>query len=463
MAEIIKAGAINVEEFTLITESGQTFDLKTYITELSIYEDMFSNCLSGSAIFVDGSNLVAQIPIIGREIITIRVNNPGFPNSIIHRSFYIYAIQDRAPSSTDRQQIYTLKFISLEGMIDNITFISKKYSGTTDAIAKSIFNDYLQMPRIWNKKYPFPKGISSNDGLTTPSWRTDIPRKNLSVLNTGPASLTPFKTKVTCVVPLWNPFKVLNWLANRSIDASNNSPSVLFWESTQSFYFGSIESIFTAQSNVKERKMYFYGLDNAAIKEIEKGKNTLGEQFKKVEELKITKNTDVLNAQDMGHYSSNMHVMDIATRNYDFYIFDYASNYSSFKHLDGERPTFSTNQIRNVYSYPVFKPKHKGLFDITEENKYEDWVLQRNSIMYDLNNIRVEITVPGFCGTEAGEVVQLYFPNIAEKNNVKDITQLIDPHLSGPYLVTAIRHLILDNKYYMRMELIKESFATSLG
>ena len=45
MAEIIKAGAINVEEFTLITESGQTFDLKTYITELSIYEDMFSNCL----------------------------------------------------------------------------------------------------------------------------------------------------------------------------------------------------------------------------------------------------------------------------------------------------------------------------------------------------------------------------------------------------------------------------------
>jgi hypothetical protein len=463
MAEIIKAGAINVEEFTLITESGQTFDLKTYITELSIHEDMFSNCLSGSVLIADGSNLLGNIPIIGREIITVRVNNPGFVNSTIQRSFFIYAIEDRTPSSTDRQQIYILKFISLEGMIDNITFVSKKYSGTTDEIAKKIFNEYLQFPRIWNKNYPFPSGMTVNESLNVPSWRTNVPQKNLTELVTGPTSLTPFKTKVTCVVPLWTPFKILNWLANRSIDAENDSPSVLFWESSQSFYFASIESIFKAQSDVKLRKMYFYGLDDTAIKQIEKSKNSLTDQFKKVEELKITKNTDILNAQDMGHYASNMHVVDIATKTYDNYIFDYPSNFDKFSHLDGARPTFSTQQVRNPHSYKVFKPKHRGLFDITEETKYEDWVLQRNSIMYDLNNIRIEITVPGFCGTEAGEVVQFYYPNMAEKNNVKDMTKLIDPHLSGSYLVTAIRHIIVENKYYMRMELVKESFATSLG
>jgi len=127
------------------------------------------------------------------------------------------------------------------------------------------------------------------------------------------------------------------------------------------------------------------------------------------------------------------------------------------------RPTFPSQQSRNFFSYRTFRPKHKALFNDYQDPKYEDWVLQRTALSYDLSNMKVEITVPGFCNTEAGEVVDFYYPKMGEKPSNASPADLVDPYLSGSYLVTAIRHIITQDKYYMRMELVKESLATALG
>lgn len=509
-----KAGSVNLDQVVLIKAGTPNveFDLNSYIVELSIFEDIFSNALSGSLVISDSNNLIGSVPIIGGEILNISVSVPGYPNYSIHRSFYVYSIKDRANTSGDRQQMYILYFISLEAMVDNITFISKKYAGDGDDIAKEIFSEYLAMPRYWNKDWKFPAGLSKDNSFTIPDWKKEITTKNLSPLITKKDSdgvvtkmiesgekiaktaakiavdvatggvtnalgINPFSgaKKITFVVPMWTPFKAINWLANRHLDEGSISPTTLFWETTQGFYFTSIDSIFKAQSERGLRKLFFYGLDDAAIKVImdnkaKTGKNTqngLPADYTKVESVLIPKSTDILQSQDNGHYSSNLVTLDIVTKKYQENIFDYASNFSTFEHLHGKKnapqPTFATQQLRNFYSYKTFRPTHTKLFNDYEVPKHEDTVLQRTSILYDISNIKIEISVPGFCTTQAGEVVEFYYPKIGTKPEKLELKNLVDPYLSGSYLVTAVRHIILRDKYYMRLELAKESFATGLG
>jgi hypothetical protein len=464
-APSINPGAVDVKQITLF-KNGEEFQLKEFIVELSIFEDMFSNTMSATIMLSDGANLVGTLPITGGEIINISFTVPGFDDTeIFGRAFYVFAVRDRFPSSTDRQQMYMLSLMSLEAAVDSVTVVSKKYTGKPSEIAKEIFDEYLAMPRLWSKEYEMPAGISIDESLTRPAWKKSIPQENITSLQMVPDSES--KNKVTWVVPMWSPFKCINWLANRHIDQGSKAPNTLAWESSQQFYFASVDSIFKAQENVEERKMYYYGFDDAMIELITKNnptKNILSEGYKKVEDVSIPTNYDILRSQDLGHYSSKMHVFDVVTKKYDEYVFDYISNYSDFEHLhEKTNPTYPSQQLRNVHSYVSFRPKHKKIFNDFQDPKFEDWVLQRTSLLYDISNLKIEITVPGLAATQAGEVVQFYYPKMAEKGSDENLENLVDNYLSGSYLVTAVRHIVTQDKYTMKLELVKESLASGLG
>jgi hypothetical protein len=464
-APALNPGSVNIKEVTLF-KAGQEYPLKDFIVELSVFEDMFSNTMSATMILSDGLNLVGSLPITGGEIINISYTVPGFEDSqIFGRAFYVFAVRDRFPSSTDRQQMYMLSLMSLEAAVDSVTVVSKKYTGKPSEIAKQIFDEYLSMPRFWSKEYDMPAGLSDEETLTRPAWKKSVPQQNRTSLQLMPNSES--KNKVTWVVPMWSPMKCINWLANRHLDEGSKAANTLAWESSQQFYFATVDSIFKAQENVNERKVYYYGFDDAMIERITKNnstKNTLIEGYKKVENVAIPTNYDILRSQEMGHYSSTMHVFDVVTKKYDEYVFDYINNYSQFEHLHGKtNPTFPSQQLRNVHSYVTFRPKHKKIFNDFEDPKFEDWVLQRTSLLYDISNLKIEITVPGLAGTQAGEVVQFYYPKMAAKGSDENVENLIDRYLSGSYLVTAVRHIIARDKYTMKLEMVKESLASGLG
>lgn len=464
-APSINPGAVDIKQVILF-KAKEEFNIKDFIVELSIFEDMFSNTMSATILMSDGDNLVGTLPITGGEIINIVYTVPGFEETeIFGRAFYVFAVRDRFPSSTDRQQMYMLSLMSLEAAVDSVTVISKKYKGLPSEIAQEIFDEYLSMPRLWSKDYEMPIGISDEESFTRPSWKKTVPKQNRTSLQLVPNSES--KNKVAWVVPMWSPLKCINWLANRHIDEASKAPNTLAWESSQQFYFASIENLFKAQQEVENRKIYYYGFDDSMIELIAKNnptKNTLTEGYKKVEDIAIPTNYDILRSQDLGHYSSSMHVFDVVTKKYDEYLFDYASNYSTYEHLHGKTsPTFPSQQIRNIRSYVTFRPKHKKIFNDFEDPKFEDWVLQRTSLLYDISNLKIEITVPGLAATQAGEVVMLYYPKMGDKGKDENVENLIDKYLSGAYLVTAVRHIVARDKYTMKLELVKESLATGLG
>ena len=97
--------------------------------------------MTGNIALKDATNFITNAPIMGGELITIKLRTNTFedtPDTIIDKSFQIYSIKNRALNN-DREQLYMLNFCSIEMMSDQTHTLSQRYKGNTEDIIKNIF------------------------------------------------------------------------------------------------------------------------------------------------------------------------------------------------------------------------------------------------------------------------------------------------------------------------------------
>jgi hypothetical protein len=161
-------GDVITEQMVITASDGRSFDVSNFVVETVLVEDVFANVLTGHVVLLDSANLVNIIPLEGTEYLTFSFRTPSFTETI-SKSFQITGLSDRAFTSSDREQGYVLTFMSIEGVIDNVTNISKKFSGPTDTVIQRIFTEYLTHPRFITSKggasrlvmrYNTPRGYS---------------------------------------------------------------------------------------------------------------------------------------------------------------------------------------------------------------------------------------------------------------------------------------------------------------
>ena len=150
---LVHAGDYKLEELTITSATtGITTDITEFMLEINLYEDLFSFCMSGNLIVADAANLISNLPILGNEYITVKMRTPTLedsPENVISKRFQIYAIYDRILND-DRSQFYNISFMSIEGYEEQTTAISKSYSGTTEEVAKQIYEDFDRFePHFW--------------------------------------------------------------------------------------------------------------------------------------------------------------------------------------------------------------------------------------------------------------------------------------------------------------------------
>lgn len=433
-------GDVITEELIITNDRGQSIDVKNFCTALSLHEDIFSNVMMGEALFTDSANLIALLPLKGTEYITLSYRTPGFKESI-SKTFYIYKLSDRTFIGTDRQLGYVLSFISIEGHLDNITVISKKYSDASDVVVRKIFNEYLTVKRNINKEGTTPIFVNA-----------------------------PTSSKVTLVPAFWTPLRTINWVAARTFSSGTEAPNFLFFESNKAFYFTSIEKLIKTQideNTLFTEFVYYPGASKIQVNVDSKYKYTkpeLAKQYNMVKVMKPFKMFDTLHAHDYGYYSSTLVTFDSilkipATSQYDYY-----AGFNSFQHMEGTkaRPVFSNNTVRNPATYKGLLTKQHKFHNDAVDPKYQKWALQRNSLMNDLNNIKIEIEVHGRTDIEVGRLVRFLYPKNVDKNTDTLVQDALDPYYSGIYMITAIRHQFTLNKHIMHVELAKDSFAQEL-
>lgn len=449
------AGDVFCDELFITTVNGQQIDLKNFCMQLTLYEDVFSNVMTGTMIVADALSFITKAPLVGGEFLSIQYRTPGFErvdNQMIKKTFCVYGISDRM-FNNDREQFYTLHFISIEGLQDNVSLISKGFNGSTDELVKKIYTDYLETPRWFNKG--------------------DFTTEKTPLVISG----APHASTVRMVAPYWSPMKIINWLSNRALGKQNKGANFLFFESNKAFYFSSIEDLIEEQRNKGVLfEQYFYSQNNLRS---EAGGYTyrrpdIGRQYQVVARQRFPSFSDLLKNQDSGYLASTLYTHDILLKQYKEWTWDYNANYETFQHLEnfgvsGDKITskklhktpFHSKAAKHEASYRSLRTKQFRMFNDFADPKYQDWVLQRNSLLHEASNIKIEMDVMGRTDAEAGQLIYYHFPSGTDK--MVNTEQPFDPIMSGLYLVTAIRHTFTPGKHEMRYEAIKDSFKQSVG
>ena len=272
-------GEVSLEELILVSPSGTTISLLDYFIELNIYESIFSNVLTGEIVISDSANLIRHFPIIGEESLIITAKTPGFPATakyIISKTFRVFSVEDRVLARDQNTQVYKIKFISQEALIDSATPLFKPFKGKINEVVSKIFNTYISINRnvVYSNK-------SFSAGSKTQLFLLNDADNYVKFVSTG-----------------WSPIKCINWLAKRAIPKEGLACNFLFWESNKAFYFGSVETLFLNGDSIGK---YRYAATSVSV-----GTDDIAEKMTLITDLKILNGLDHLSGVDSGYFASKI-------------------------------------------------------------------------------------------------------------------------------------------------------------
>ena len=70
------AGEYTLEGLALRTVKGSLNMIPNYV-QLDLFENIYSNSISGSLVITDTNNLLVNMPFIGQEFLRLKISTPG--------------------------------------------------------------------------------------------------------------------------------------------------------------------------------------------------------------------------------------------------------------------------------------------------------------------------------------------------------------------------------------------------
>jgi hypothetical protein len=221
-----------------------------------------------------------------------------------------------------------------------------------------------------------------------------------------------------------------------------------------------------------------------------------------LDSLTVVNQFDVIQNLNNGYYASKLITHDIVRKKIeervsgldDYYysnvhhtdqympISNQETDYSVPDRYNFAKPVQPDKKSENLQGFfdsnNVLWPKHNQMYaeNIGDEydNKVEDWLLQRGTLMNSLNQIKLHIEFPAISFLKVGHMVEIIVPAATKvlKNadgSIRNPDDLRDDILSGRYLITAINHSInfmdklTTNRYRMSCELTKDGIGSPIS
>jgi hypothetical protein len=448
---------VNVTDITIekidIESSFGKYDLVPHLEELNIYEDIFSNHITGHITLQDAYNIPYKLPIVGEETIDCAIRLEGDDGKFIIDPplLHVHELSDRF-LKTNQSQRFSLDLVSEQYMSNQHARVSKSYSSgvwTADEIVSDIWSNYL------------------DDG-----------HGDLFVENTKP---------IDCIIPNWRPHDAFNWLCERvQPEDHDNATNYLYYETMDGTHFKSLNHMIEVQADQEENRLIFakehmtedpFKIGSLASGLIKVDSITYINQFQKVKNI------------NEGYYSSKLITHDIVRKkilqhNYDGFIewlwINHTAPFPPLSNSDTELQTGNT--FRTSYapdessgvtegkrlsdytdSAVSFYPKHNQMYSVNpdqkHDNKVEEWRLRRAGNIAMFDGITMQVQCAGLSFIRVGLLVTL---NVASPETTSrgksDIA--FDKFLTGTYMITAIRHIFSNDMgetgYKMIIEMTKD-------
>ena len=434
------------------------------ITELNIFESIDNNAVTGSMYLIDNYNIVTQAELQGNERLSFKLSTPGRQragfNHIVDASedtgypYHIYAVKHRRPAS-ETVSTYEVLFASRELMMNTRKRVNRSLTGRFDQ----------QMIKI----------LRDDNGINT--------RKRIL--------FEPTRNRDTVVYPNLRPFDAINLLARRSLSGNAKGAGYYFYETTKAFYFRSVENMIADQSTDPRKVSRVFKYEKPTISS-GIGARRFDTQRSNVLEYRFLQHFNTLTNQAAGTYASNVITYNIFDKSYDSKRYKYHDHYQRHMHtdtdkdlpeskrsypiaqnpVDRERKEGSAVGDKTVSDYPeskiILQPSTRflhnddtGVFGTSTESEGITEAIRVSQQNQVSNSTRLEIVTAGASDLEVGDMIEFEMPKMipggADPQDYKG-----DERYSGRYLITKLRHRIMDKSYRQVLHCIKDSVVTNL-
>ena len=407
--ELKHAGGYRIQKCKLTSSSGLVFsDFEKVVTGINIFENIFTNALSGTVEVVDTANLPTNMPLTGQDFLELKLVTPGLDDEpIVNHVFCINQITVRTEVSVG-SQFYLLSIVTPELLRSNRTRVSASYTDTNSNIVDKVLKDKQLLGSV--KKIQL-ENTSGN-------------RKH--------------------IVPNLRPFDFIKNLTRESISAvSSSSPHYMFYENCRGFNFVTLDSLYN-----KPVVAEFETQDKCLIDT--HGKFDVESDLKNILSFSISSTQDTLIASRGGMLSSKLTVYNIFTKSYKNYTHNYFRDFKKYGRID-DNPIYNNTKIdeqgNTIADFPnaninLHPTSNDGGLDVSHDgsfadNQSENWLLSLRSKLVEMSlGMSLEMIVHGRANLAVGDKINLALP-VAGKT---DKGEEIDKVYEGDFLVTQLRH-----------------------
>lgn len=414
--KILNPGDILIDSITIESAAGALLDVKSQFISINIYEDIFSNGLSGFIVLVDSLNLIRYLQITGREVLRVVFSTPGDPyaGDYLEKTFRIYKVSSETKLSGDGKNLVRLEFVSIPPYENaklriSRAFTDMRYSEMVEVIANDVF------------------GMKVNACPT-------LGRRNI-------------------IVPNWNPMYAINWIAKRSsAESMPEACDYVFFETLDGKYQFVPLSVLKAQETLVK---YHHTPSN---RDPVTGEIFMKKEFYNIISFSVEGRGDKMREIVGGVYANNALALDILGKQATTELYTYFTQRDRIPTISRYPlvSKVSDDLSFNVTAYQKYFPKHSFRYDSIEDNdELEKVSTRRQSQMNQIGTNKLSILVNGDSRRRVGDMVSVDIPSTEDPKNKDD---WYDPYLSGRYMITAILHEIGDGSYNMKMELVKDGY-----
>jgi len=401
----------------LLTSGKSQVDLSHLFITMTIYEDIFANCMSGHLNLNDARGLMEVLPIMGEETLEVEYTtySKGKGIQVFSKTFDVSKCDDYQPKEDNSAHTYTLHFQSQIMAIN----LRNRYNGAFGTESKM---------------------VRSSDIIN------DVCIKMLG-LKDSDVNIQETVTYKHLVCANWSPFQLINHVAETSTPSANlnlfdKDTSYLFFEDRMGVNFVPL-SMLLEDKLYKDSDLLVKALTMRQEAAIKDKVGTISSDINKVLEWRGVRLFDDNDNTRHGMYASKTYYYDPMKKNVSNVDYDYDSDFDKQSHVKSS--VGLTRKRKNKSSEATYM--YNSEYDVNNilsimKSKYQQ--LENNTIV---------VSVSGCSGYRLGQTLSFDVPSVLiEKNNRK-----IMAFLSGDFLVSRIKSTMTRETIMNDLELIKGS------
>lgn len=417
-----QAGELILHEISLMdSQKGSKMNIKGFMLELNLYEDLFNHVMTGSVLVSEGFSLRSNLPMLGEEYLYLRYSSPINPSKIISKIFYIFKIADVV--IIDKSENYHLHFVSVEALTDVSAKVSKGYQGKSNTIITDIFKEYFKAS------------------------------EKQVVIGAEPSNNIKF------VSNFWSPFKIINYATAAAVDSSRGQlPTYLFYEDTEQFNFVTLNSLMEKAPKTE----YFYDAANPKRLQDDLGSTRdIEREYKTISKVHIDSHSDFIQRIMDGIYKARVYEYDLFRRTLNKHEYSYFDSFDKVPHL--EKNPVQAETTRNGEGLIDYRITYPYLHDSLKQDRAAYILANRPGMLGATTIFKMDIVVPGRADLKVGDTVNVnMLQHESFGSKVEHSSGTLDPYLSGKYLISAIQHRITQTRHEMVCQLFKDSYVSKI-